>query len=168
MRFLYVLMTLLLVLLVAALAVAEPRPLGQSRPDTPDKTNPTTVEATDQDAEIPSSLVKADAQPAPERELSPMMVEIESLLEAEKLAVEERRVQMTQTTDMAQRVALMDEIHQLKTDTELEILRVQLRYAQQEGHLDTAQEIEAAIEFMTGPRPVPAPEPRPAPDSAHR
>jgi len=141
------LLALLLALLVAALAVGAPQPVTE-KPGEP--------------AERP------DAPPAPERQLSPMMVEITALLEAEKLAVEERRLEMSQTTDMARRLELMTEIHQLKMDTELEILRVQLRHARQAGRLDTVAEIEQAIEFMTNPRPVPAPAPRPVPAADRR
>ena len=108
----------------------------------------------------------ASAPTAPE--LSPMMVEINALLDAERLALADCRLEMDRATDMERRVELMERIHELKTGTELEILRVQLRYAREAGRLDTVQELEEAIEFMTDPRPVPAPEPRPRPDPDRR
>jgi hypothetical protein len=162
MRNLLGLLTVSLVLLVATLAESGPRPGIESQPAAP---NPPANERAN-DVSVP--LDRSEVPPAPRRTPPAMMVEIEELLAAEKSNVEERRAEIARTADMARVADLLQEIHQLKVDTELEILRVQLRYAQLTGYEDQVREIEQAIEFMTSPRPVPEPEPRPASDTAGR
>jgi hypothetical protein len=145
----------LLLSLAATLAAAGAGPVAETRPD-------------DRKATVPSVALDRPDDGAPAvRPLSPMMIEIEQVLENQKLAVAELRSELSRTTDGGRKIELLHTIHQLKADAELEILRVQLRYARREGRLETVQKIEEAIEYLTGPRPVPAAEPRTPPDRVH-
>ena len=117
----------------------------------------------------PSSPVIASKNP--HHPQSPMMIEIKELLAIEECEVAELRNQVLATMEPGRRIELIRAIHDLKAETEVDILRVQLKHARLAGRSDTVLELEEAIEFMTNPRPVPAPRERvqrPRPQSRGR
>jgi hypothetical protein len=142
---------LVLASLPAVLAVAEGPSSQGLRPDVERNSVP------------PPVLGGPEFGPRPTREPSPMMVEIKQLIADQNLAVEALGTEMSRTEDPDRKMEILQSIHEIKTGTEVAILRVQLRYARQEGRLETARKIEEAIEYLTSPRPVPIPEPRPRP-----
>ena len=97
-----------------------------------------------------------------------MMVEIEALLAAEAEAVADLHARFQATTNETAALAIMMEIGRVKVETELNILRVQIRYARADGRVDVAEELEAAIEKMTSPPEIHQPQPRSAADGPHQ
>ncbi len=138
---------------LAALLLAWPLAAG-----TPQQIAPQTDEA------VPPP---ADAPPAP-RELSPMMREIVAAWDAQAVAVEALETQAAASTDPVAALALQRQIEDLRAQVEVQILTIQARYARQEGRLDVAAEIEAAVAEMTTPRPRGIPVARQLPDDGQR
>jgi hypothetical protein len=97
------------------------------------------------------------AKAAAERPLSPMMAEIHALIAAQEISLTDLREQLATAADEQQAMALRRQISLLKQLTQLEILRVQVRFARQAGREDTAQRLEAAIAQITDPPPAPPP-----------
>jgi hypothetical protein len=103
----------------------------------------------------------APVLPAPS---SPMMAEIQALLEETNAAVADLagQVAAAASEEIARDLQLRAE--QLKRDTELAILNIQLRYAHEAGQAELAAQIEETIARITNPPAPTAPaEPRPAP-----
>ncbi len=127
--------------------------------DTPQPVAPQPDEAVAPVADAPA--------PAP-RELSPMMREIVAAWDAQAVAVEALETQAAACTDPVVALALQRQIEDLRAQVEVQILTIQARYARQEGRLDVAAEIEAAVAQMTSPRPRGIPVERPLADGDHR
>ena len=100
-------------------------------------------------AEQPSASTLRPAQT-----LSPMMLEIESLLAAERAAVEVLAARLEKTHDGQALIALQREVEALKQETQLGILEVQLRYARAAGRDEVVAELERALAARKQP-PVP-------------
>lgn len=145
------------VLLLAAIALAAP-PVHAAATPPPDD---------DRTIVQPSALERPADAVAPTDALSPMMVEIEQLLADQKTAVEALRSQLAEAVGADRKIELLQAIHRLKSETEVNILRVQLSYAEREGRVEQVRQLEEAIAYLTSPRPVPPPQPRPAPDRTH-
>lgn len=105
--------------------------------------------------------------PAP-REQSPMMREINAAWDAQAVAVEALQRQAAASVDPVAALALQRQIEDLRAQVEVQILTIQARYARQEGRLDVAAEIEAAVAEMTAPRPRGIPVARQLPDDTQR
>jgi hypothetical protein len=115
------------------------------------------------------TVVPTADTPAPTpREPSPMMRDIVAAWDAQELAVEVLEAQVAACTDPVAALALQRQIEGLRAQVEIQILTIQARYARQEGRLDVAAEIEAAVAEMTAPRPRGIPAERPVPDVDHR
>lgn len=84
---------------------------------------------------------------------SPMMREIFAALETKQIAVAELQARFAAEGDATRALDLQREAETLKMAAELEILRIQLRYARDEGRDEAAARLEAAIDTMTAPRP---------------
>ena len=82
-----------------------------------------------------------------------MMQEIFAALEAKQIAVAELQARFDAATDETRALDLQREVETLKKAAELEILRIQLRYARDEGRQETVMHLETAIETMTTQRP---------------
>jgi hypothetical protein len=100
-----------------------------------------------------------------QRRLSPLQQEIQAQLEAEDTALAQLQAELVAATDARQAHEIQGRIAELKTSTELALLRIQLRYAQERQDLKTSQQLEEAIEALENPPVRAQPQPRPAPAS---
>lgn len=94
------------------------------------------------------------AEPAANAErppLSPMMQEIRQTLDAARIRVEELDAALENVTDEAAALAMLEQVRQIKQDAEIDILRIQLRYATEAGDTKTVAEIETAIDRALAP-----------------
>jgi hypothetical protein len=118
-------------------------------------------------AEIEAGVVPEGGAPAVEKSaapvLSPLMLEIQAALAAEQARVADLEARFAAAADEASALAIQKEIEQIKVETELSILRLQAEHARQEGRVEQAAQIEAAIAEMMNPRPAGIPIERPAP-----
>lgn len=139
--------TLLLVVLVnaassAVAAAAEP-PAAAATP---------TV-ATMRDAGAPAVALRKVA-PAADPAIARMHAEIEARLARERQTVEELQARFARTTDPQAGLALQHEVEQVKKDAQLEVLRIQLRLAQESGATQAARELQTAVDqFAVPPAP---------------
>ena len=104
--------------------------------------------------------------PAPvERPLTPMMQEIQDLQDTAHAAVAELAGQLTGMRDQDQIMAVQREIARIKTESRVEVMRIQLKYAVAEGRQDDAAKLEEIITRLTAPRtPVTPVHPAPTRD----
>jgi len=112
----------------------------------------------------PATNVTAEA----DQPLTPRMQEITDLIEAERETLRQLNAQLDAAIDQNTHLQIIKQIEQLKQDTELGILEIQLKYARLEGNIDAVAELEAAILQLTSPPEPGEPQPRQAPDSAQR
>lgn len=99
--------------------------------------------------------------------LSPMMAEIFTYMDARDLLLAAKRHQYsTAKSDPAAAMTLQSEMQKLKFETEIEVLRIQARWATKEGRTADALAIEASIEERLNPKVTLAPEKRPVPSPA--
>jgi thioredoxin-like negative regulator of GroEL len=99
------------------------------------------------------------ARPLPQKPLSPMMQEIHATLEQNDAAVAALQQTLKTAPDEQQALALLRAIAQQKKNTEVSILRIQVRYARQAGNQDAVAKLGLAIEQILNPKPV-APTPQ--------
>ncbi len=150
----------LLVLLASSLAWAVSPDDGPAVP-TPGP-DPENVALPDRPTELPG-LLAADPET-----LSPMLREIVELWKAQDVAMAALNAGLEKSVDHAAALALQRQVENLRTSTEIQILRIQARYARQEGRMDVAVQIEQDIAQLTAPRTRGVPVDRPAPDSQER
>lgn len=99
------------------------------------------------------------ARPLPQKTLSPMMQEIHAALAQNDAVVETLQQNLRTAPDEQQALAMLRAIAQQKKDTEVSILRIQERYAQQAGNQEAVAKLNQAIEQILNPTPVaPSPE----------
>ena len=112
-------------------------------------------------SDLPATNPRETAVPA--RAISPMMAEIQANLASVRSRVEDlgRRYHESADEELAQEISR--EISRIKGEGRVEMLRIQLRYARQEGRGQVAAELETAIAKMTAPPTRGEPRPRPAP-----
>jgi hypothetical protein len=101
-------------------------------------------------------------------QLKPMTMEINAVLEQSRLQVATLQDRFDNEPNAEAAVAIVRQIEQLKINTELDILRVQVRYARTAGNVELAQQIEASLTQMTTPAPRREPVDRPAPAAGNR
>lgn len=90
-------------------------------------------------------------QSLPPRPMTPMLTEISAVAAASQDAVAALNRSL-QTTDPAARLTLQKEIARVKQEAHIEILTIQLRYAEAEGRSDTAASLRRSLEALTAPR----------------
>ena len=122
------------------------------------------------DPEPPDNPVEAqpadpDQQPLPDTPAtavpSPLMQDIQALWEAQQATLAELVARFEGAAGEDEALALQRRIEQVKADTELQILRLQLNHARQEGRPgEQIARLEEAIKLMTEPRPMLPPRPR--------
>jgi hypothetical protein len=83
--------------------------------------------------------------------ISTRMTEIRSVLDQERHDVSELVILLRQTTDHAERVDLQRRITDVKKNAEVEMLRVQLRYARTANQVDAVAKLEASIKQILDP-----------------
>lgn len=169
-----VIKSLLVVLIVsvAALALAaDPQPKKPSEP--PARTDGQATPDLDiNQAEITAGVVPdatdgVKSQPD-QTAVSPMITEIFAIRDASRLEIADLTAQAPAHPDHAAELALQQQISQLKQQTELDILAIQVRYARSAGQEDLALQIEADIAaIISPPQPAPPAEARPAPNTQH-
>ncbi|MFH1841940.1 MAG: hypothetical protein ABIF77_01935 [bacterium] len=116
----------------------------------------------------PESTPPTVAAVASDQPLTPRMQEITALIEAERETLRQLQAQLDAALDQDTHLQIIKKIEQLKLDTEIGILEIQLKYARLEGKLDTVAELEEAILKLTSSPEPGEPQPRPAPESASR
>jgi len=117
------------------------------------------TETTSQKTPVPSTasgnVVPADQnrelQPPEIVKLSPLHQRIQAVLQAEQVKAVSLLDRIARAHDNSQLVQLQRELEALKRDTEIEILRLQADYAREQGRIDQAVEIEAAIATILNP-----------------
>jgi hypothetical protein len=87
---------------------------------------------------------------------APMLAEIHTAMTEEKATLAELRAELIAAPTDAAAAAVIARIGTVKQDVQLEILRIQLRYARERGRERQAQQIERAIAKIFSP-PTPAP-----------
>ena len=137
---------------VFALA-ADPEPAAPAQAGIPQTIEPTAGEPEANKAEGIESLSFQD----------PMMVQINALMTEADAELAKLQAQFDQATDDYEALAINRQIDTIKTDLELDILKLQADRARQTGRLDVAEDIDKAILEMTTPRPTKQPIDRPAP-----
>jgi hypothetical protein len=115
---------------------------------------------------IRASGAQEDAGKAarPSAKLTPMMEEIQAAVQTTREAVADLADRFRAATDETEALELARAIRCVKLDGRIEVLRIQLRYARQDGRDETVAKLEAAIERMTVPPRSGQPIPRPAPE----
>ena len=93
------------------------------------------------------------AVPAPvrPRPLSPRMAEIRALIDAQSRGLRELSAAYAAAASHAEALEVERRVQELKLNTEVEIFRVQARYAVAEGRTADAAKAEAAIEALLAP-----------------
>ncbi|MEN8006213.1 MAG: hypothetical protein ABFS42_04320 [Candidatus Krumholzibacteriota bacterium] len=102
--------------------------------------------------------VKVDARPvesgetvAPARELSPMMLEIQAAMESASLRVAELKRRHDAAISDDEAMALAREAAKVKRESRIEMMRIQLRYARQDGNTELVAELEDIVTRMEAP-----------------
>jgi len=103
-----------------------------------------------------------------EPQLRPMTMEINAVLEQSRLQVSTLQDRFDNEPNAEAAVVIVRQMEKVKINAELDILRVQVRYARTAGNEELAQKIEASLTKMTTPAPRREPVDRPAPDAGNR
>lgn len=105
----------------------------------------------------------APAEKAPRvAKASPMMIEIRAVLDGERTALKSLNERFRAAKDPDAAIAIQREIARVKLDTEVEVLRVQVKHARAAGRADVAASLETAIQQILEPSTPPPAAPRPA------
>ena len=112
-----------------------------------------------------ANLVASNAQEKerPEPTLSPMMLQISNACADEQAALAKLQTRLETATGESEILAVIREIEEVKIQTEIRILEIQADFARQEGNIEKAELIEAAIEEIIAGPPAGVPQPRQAP-----
>jgi hypothetical protein len=100
-------------------------------------------------------LALASDLAAPERSLSPRMLEIQEVLGREQTDLAKLQIELGSAPDEKEALRILRAIAQRKQDAEIAVLRVQKRFAQQEGDARAVADIDRAIERILDPQPAP-------------
>jgi len=100
------------------------------------------------------------AAEAPEREASPMMLEIRAAFAATQVEVADLQARYKAAADPEQAREILREAALVKREGRIEIMRIQLRYARQNGDDARGAELEQIVTRMTTPPAKGVPVPR--------
>lgn len=119
-------------------------------------------------ASTPGAPTPAPAATTPRAAATPMHAEIQQSLEAEQAELVRLQTSIEQTTDLAAGLQLQQQIESVKLRTQVDILRIQARYARVAGKTATAEELDEIIEKLTRPPApgIPVDRPQPAAPAA--
>jgi hypothetical protein len=92
-----------------------------------------------------------------------MAAELAQTLEAERTALSELQARFDVAANEREALAIQREIEQLKTATEIALLRIQAKHARLKGRETVARRIDAAIEEILHPPVIRNPVVRSAP-----
>lgn len=100
----------------------------------------------------------------PRETLPPRLLEIREFLEGRDQQVEELTARYRAATDNAEAMRLMRKIHDLKSGTEVGILKIQLRWAREENNREAVARLEETLARVEAGPKAPAPQSRPRPE----
>ncbi len=124
-----------------------------------DRTDAATLQKSGEELQLPG-----DQHPP----RNPLMPRISTLLEQERNQLADLEQQFRQAADEQSALAIQRRIREVKVETELAILRLQLDAARERGDDETVSRLEQAIATITGPRPQPVFVERDVPDVHQR
>ena len=99
---------------------------------------------------------------------NPLMAQFMQIQEQASARLNELNAQLANQSSNEQALVLVKEMESVKQEAELDMMRLQAGAAVARGDQATADEINAAIEMMTTPRPARPAVERPAPSGARR
>lgn len=150
-------------LISVSVAFAQETPAPTPAPDAPAAVAPAKA----------APVAPTIAEPAPggdeprpvvtKRPLSPLMIELRAVMDAEAVQVAALRERAAKAASNDEAIALQREIEKVKFDTEVSLLRVQAKHARAGGRTEVAARIEAAISELLNPPRIAAPAARPVP-----
>ena len=111
-------------------------------------------------------LTVAGAGPGPEEReptLSPMMTEIQAVLDRQDASLTDLQSRLKTAPAERDALALLRQVDRVKRDAEVDILKIQRRYALEAEDLEAVARIDASIGQLTNPIPA-----RPQPDVEKR
>ena len=88
---------------------------------------------------------------APVRELSPMMQEIQAAMETARMQVAELKRRHDTAVNDDEAMDLAREAANIKRESRVEMMRIQLRYAREADNEDLVVELEEIVARMTAP-----------------
>ena len=100
------------------------------------------------------AVLIAGAAPAVEestREISPMMQEIQANFESARAEVAELLKRHEAAISSEEKLQILREAAEIKRESRIEMMRIQLRYARQDGKEELVAELEDIIAKMTAP-----------------
>ena len=89
-----------------------------------------------------------------------MMTEIMASMEAARLEVADLKLRYELETDDQAAMEIMREVARVKKESRVEMMRIQLRYARQDGNDELVAELEEIVAKMTAPPMKGVPVPR--------
>jgi hypothetical protein len=104
---------------------------------------------------IIASFVAAVDHVDPGAALSPRMLEIQHVLDGEAVDLAALQRELQAAPDEKEALRILRAIAQRKQDAEVAVLRIQKRYALQEGDTETVALIDEAIARILDPQPAP-------------
>ncbi len=116
-------------------------------------------------AVIARSAADSLASTAERPVVNPLMPRITALMEQERAQLSDLEQQFRQAADEETALAIQARIREVKTGTELALLRLQLEEAGRRGDEDLAARLEQAITAITAPPPPPVFVDREVPDT---
>lgn len=114
-------------------------------------------------AGLPEGVELAGPLHAPDRPVSPMMLEIRGVMDAAQAESELLHQRFAAASNEQEALAVQRELEKLMQDSEIEILHVQARYARERGDQELADEIESSIAKILEPEVPVARKDRPRP-----
>lgn len=150
------------VLGAAFLLVGSPHVFAAESGEAPQKTASTSPAVK---AQLPESGVAGEepAQRSQQQKLTPMMIEMRAVLDAEHAQLATLRSRFKEAGSAAAALEIQRSVDKLKAETEISLLRIQSRHARKAGRLQLADRIDAAIQEILAPPRRLQPIPRPAP-----
>ena len=143
-------MKLRALILIAVLSLTMPRmleSLAASPEDAPTGNHGTQADPVPETGSAGGESLMALSEAQAER-LSPLNREIRELLLREMAEVARLTAQVKTLQDPIAALDLQRQISALKTGTQITILEAQGKFARQEGHIERANEIDAAVTLM--------------------
>lgn len=108
--------------------------------------------------------VRPGLMEVPRETLSPRLLEIREFLEGRDQQVEALTARYRAATDNAEAMRLMRQIHDVKSGTEVGILKIQLRWAREENNREAVAQLEETLARVEAGPKVLAPQSRPRPE----
>jgi hypothetical protein len=107
--------------------------------------------------DVATRLPESSGRPAgiDRASLTPMHRDILDAVELERASVQALNQRFTQAVSPGEKLAIQQELESVKKAGMLAVLDIQLRYARAEGRTEVVQQLEAAVERVRNPSPMP-------------